>query len=81
MKTTVDLSDVLLDEAKRVAARDGTTLRELLETGLRQALKARRRSGTFKLRDASVDGNGLQPEVRGAPWEHIRELAYEGRGS
>ena len=81
MKTTVDIADALLEEAKRVAAGDGITLRELIEAGLRQALKSRRRAGAFKLRKASFRGKGLQPTLRGAPWERLRELAYEGRGS
>ena len=36
MKTTVDIPDTLLDEIKRVAARDKTTVRALIEYGLRQ---------------------------------------------
>ena len=81
MKTTVDITDTLLEEAKRAAAGDGITLRELIEAGLRQALKSRQRSGAFKLRKASFRGKGLQPAMQGASWERLRELAYEGRGS
>ena len=81
MKTTVDISDALLEEAKRAAASDGITLRELIEAGLRLSLKSRGRSGAFKLRKASFRGKGLQPALRGAPWERLRELAYEGRGT
>ncbi|MEO7762429.1 MAG: DUF2191 domain-containing protein [Casimicrobiaceae bacterium] len=81
MKTTVDISDALLEEAKRVATREKVTLRELIEAGLRQTLKSRVRQGTFKLRKASFRGKGLQPALRGASWERLRELAYEGRGS
>lgn len=82
MKTTIDISDTLLVEAKRVAARDGTTVKALVEQGLRQALAERRRGGgRFKLRRASVSGNGLQPDARGADWEQLRALAYEGRGA
>jgi predicted DNA-binding ribbon-helix-helix protein len=81
MKTTVEISDPLLDEAKRIAARDSTTVRELIETGLRAVVKARRTSRQgFALRDARVGGNGLSRELREASWDRIREAAYEGRG-
>jgi hypothetical protein len=81
MKTTIEISDALLIEAKRTANHDGITLRELIESALRQALTARAQAGNFKLRDASFGGLGLQPELSDLPWERLRELAYEGRGS
>jgi hypothetical protein len=80
MKTTVEISDQLAEEAKTVAARDNTTLRTLIEAGLRLVLQERRRKGGFKLRDASFRGRGLQPEFRDAGWDRMREAAYEGRG-
>lgn len=82
MKTTVEVSDALLDEAKRVAAQESTTLRELVEAGLRLVLEQRRRRRrSFVLRDARVAGQGLAPEFRDAGWERIRDAAYEGRGA
>jgi len=80
MKTTVEIGDALLQRAKATAAREGTTLRALIEEGLRRALAERRRPRRFRLREASVDGNGLRREVDGADWGALRELAYEGRG-
>lgn len=80
MKTTVEIPDSLLDEAKKVAARQETTLRVLIIEGLRRVVAERKRSGTFRLRNASFRGTGLQPEVAGASWERIRELAYDKRG-
>lgn len=80
MKTTIEISDPLLEEAKRVAARDRTTLRALIERGLRAVLKERRRSARFALRDASFQGRGLQAEFRNADWGRVAEAAYEERG-
>jgi Arc/MetJ family transcription regulator len=80
MKTTIELSDPLLEEAKRVAARDKTTLRALVEAGLRSVLRERRRRGRFVLRDAAFGGDGLAPEFADADWDRIRGAAYEGRG-
>jgi hypothetical protein len=80
MKTTVDISTPLLAAAKRLAAQRGTTLRELVESGLRRILDDEERAGEFRLRDVSVDGRGLQPAFRDAPWEEVREAAYGSRG-
>jgi hypothetical protein len=79
MKTTVDLPEALVHEAQNVARAEGTTLRALVEDGLRAAL-ARRQSGRrFQLADASVDGNGLRQEFRGAGWEELRVAIYGDR--
>lgn len=80
MKTTVEIPDPLAEEARAVARREKTTLRALIETGLRQVLRERRRRSSFRLRDASFRGRGLQPEFREGVWQRIREGAYEGRG-
>jgi CRISPR/Cas system-associated protein Csm6 len=80
MKTTVEISDALLKEARKVAAREGTTVRAMVEQGLRQVLEERKAAKAFRLRKATFKGNGLQPGVSGASWEKIREMAYEGRG-
>ena len=80
MKTTVEISDKLLDEAKKLAAREGTSVRALIEQGLRQIITARKRPGVFRLRKATFKGHGLQPAASTATWEQIRDMAYEGRG-
>jgi hypothetical protein len=80
MKTTVELSDALLDEARKVAAREGITVRTLIEQGLRHALGQRRQQRRFQLRKATFKGRGLSATARGASWEQIRELSYERIG-
>ncbi len=61
MKTTVEIADPLFEEARLEARRAGTTLRELIETGLRRVLDDRKRTKPFKLRDGSVGGRGPAP--------------------
>ena len=78
MKTTVEISDALLNEIRALAAREHTTLRALLDEGLRLALRQRRRK-RFSLRRVTFTGNGLRPELRDASWDRIRELAYDPR--
>ena len=80
MKTTVEISDSLLDAARRAAARDGLTLRELIERALHREVAGAAQLRAFRLRDASVKGQGLQPGLQSATWDRLRELAYEGRG-
>ncbi|MCM3877184.1 MAG: hypothetical protein NEA02_12290, partial [Thermoanaerobaculia bacterium] len=80
MKTTVEISDPLMREARAAAVREGRTLRSLLEEGLREVLAGRRRKGRFRLRDGSFKGKGVQPGVDLSNWDQIRSLIYEGRG-
>jgi hypothetical protein len=81
MKTTVEISDPLLRESRKLAAREGATLRALIERGLRRVIAEQKRARPFKLRRASFKGKGRQPELRDASWEKLRDLAYEGRGA
>jgi Arc/MetJ family transcription regulator len=78
MKTTVDIADALLAEAKRTANAEGTTLRALIEEALRRLLAERRSVMRHELRRASFRGEGLHPDV--GSWEEMRRRAYEGRG-
>ncbi len=81
MKTTIEISDPLLREARKVAARHGMTLRALVEQGLRKVLAEKSRRVPFRLRKASFKGRGLHPDLRDATWEDLRGLIYKGRGS
>ena len=78
MKTTIEITDALLAEARRTAAREKTTLRVLVEEGLREALRRRRsKEEPYRWPDLSFAGDGLAPEMeaRGG-WAGIRRSAY-----
>jgi hypothetical protein len=82
VKTTIELSDAALDEARRVALKEGTSLRALIEEGLRRVLADRRaRRAGFRLRRASFRGDGLAPEFEGASWPAVRDAIYRERGA
>ena len=80
MKTTLNIHDELLAEAKSLAARQHLTLTRLIEEGLRRVIsdsqvKAR---SAFKLKDASVGGKAvLTPEP--AHWQQLEEEHVIGR--
>jgi hypothetical protein len=80
MKTTIQIPDSLLEDARKVAAKERTTLKALVEEGLRLIVAKRKRSSVYRLRKASFKGTGLQPHLSGASWDQIREKVYEGRG-
>jgi len=77
MKTTVELSDDLLERAKLTAAREGSSVRALIEEGLRKVLLEREKaSSRFQLRRVTVSGQGLNPQFAES-WDAIREAIYE----
>jgi hypothetical protein len=81
MKTTIEIADPLLAAAKDLAGKEGTTLRALVELGLRRVLDEHQRAVPFRLRPVGFEGRGLTPEFRGAGWETIRDAIYEGHGA
>lgn len=81
MKTTVQIPDSLMKVIRQLAHEERTTLKELMEEGLRHVVSEHRQRGKFKLRKASFKGNGLQPQVEGVAWSRVRDLAQEGRGA
>ncbi len=80
MKTTVHIPDALFAAAQRIAAKEKTTLKALVQEGLQDVVARHGKKVPFKLRDASVAGSGLNPEVKGAHWNDIASIIYEGRG-
>jgi hypothetical protein len=78
-KTTLDISGRSCAKLVR-SPREGTTLRALVEQGLRRVVAGKQRRRVFRLRKASFKGRGLRPELAGASGDRLRDLAYEGRG-
>ena len=80
MKTTVELPDSLVREAKRMALREKTTVRALIERGLRSVVVGRQ-PARFTLRTAAFRGDGLVAGRSLRDWEAIRDLSYSERGA
>ena len=80
MKTTVEISNPLLEQAKRLSMQENTTLRALIEEGLREVIEKHKTAKGFRLRKETFKGKGLQPAFQGASWDDIRAAAYENHG-
>lgn len=79
MKTTIDIADPLFNAAKKAARQRNTTLRALVEMGLRQVLESPPADKhAFALRKASFRGHGLQMGTQGASGERLSDMAYGG---
>ena len=81
MKTTIDISDALLRDAKLLAQKQHLTLRSLVEEGLATVLEKRAIEKKEPIKPVVFGGNGLSAEFRNAPWEKVRDSIYEGHGS
>lgn len=81
MKTTVEINDQLLDEVKQLAAREGMTLRMLIEAGLRHVLAEREEQSDFKLVEVTFGGRGLRPEFKDGTWDKVRDVLYQSNDS
>lgn len=80
-KTTVELPPALLRDAKRVALAERTTVKALIERGLRLVIGARAKRGRFSLRRASFKGDGLVAGRSLQDWTAIRDDIYRERGA
>ncbi len=81
VKTTIEIADALLLEAKQLARQQGLTLRSLIEEGLDRTLKERAKTPPRAVCPVVFGGKGLQAEFRDASWRTIRNAAYEGHGA
>lgn len=81
MKTTLDIDDRILAEAKALAAKEQTTLTRLIEEGLSLRLRpgpARAARGHIEL-PVSTAGGGLYPHIDYTSNASMLDAADEGR--
>ena len=75
MKTTIEISDTLLEQAKTLSSERGWTMRMVFEESLRSYLaKQTARTKPFRFRPHVVKGRGLQP---GIEWSQLSQLVRE----
>lgn len=79
MKTTVEISDALFARAKRHARQHGSSLRALVEEGLRRVLDDVRAKPTYKMRDRSAGRASDANPLETMSWQDLRDKIYGGR--
>lgn len=79
MKITVEVSDAILDRARRVAKRRGRTVRSLVEEGLRLVLENEGRARPYRMPDRRVGNPGDVNPLASMSWEDLRAEIYGER--
>jgi hypothetical protein len=79
VKTTVDISDALLEQAKAHARRNGLSLRAVIEDGLRRVLMSEGSAEAYVLPDCSVGEAGASNPLEHLSWQDLREAIYGGQ--
>jgi hypothetical protein len=80
MKTTIDVSDALLERARRHARRTGRPLRALVEEGLRRVLEEPTLAApAYELPDRSVGSRRGKNPLESMSWQDLRDTIYGGR--
>jgi hypothetical protein len=76
MRTTVDINEALARRVRALMNRRGTTLRALIEEGLRRVVDEGRPEEPFRLRDATVGEGGPTEGGAGPSWETMSRFLY-----
>ncbi len=81
MKTTIELSDAVVKKTKDLARRNGTTMRQVVESALRLYIRDQEQKVSgYRYENHPFKGNGVCEGIQEGKWETIRSLVYEGRG-
>lgn len=81
MKTTVQISDALLADVQKIVLKRKTTLKALVDEGLRLVVEQEHAPKKLvKLKDFSYGDPDVPWPLEGKSWEEIRNIIYEGRG-
>jgi hypothetical protein len=81
MRTTINLDDALLADAKRRAAERGTTLTQIISDALRETLSVRAAPADAPFSTMTYRGGGLMPGVDLDDSAALRERLGEDDGA
>jgi hypothetical protein len=82
MKTTVQIPDALLADVQKIAQKNNTTFRALVQEGLLHVVERERlKKKPLKLKDCSYPPkHQVKKLVEPMNWEDLRAMIYEGHG-
>jgi hypothetical protein len=83
MKTSLEISEHLFNKVKQLAAKRGTSVRALIDEGLRLLLADVEKKQTVKPKLLTFGGDGLTDLYQGnsLSWDSLRDEIYRGHGS
>lgn len=81
MRMTLDINDELLARAKRYARETGSSLRAVVEDGLRQVLDSASPTRKYVLPDLRVGDPTAHDPLEHYSWSELRELIYGDPGT
>lgn len=81
MKTTLEIHDELLVQAKRHAKNTGRPLRAVVEDGLRKVLSSSSRPQSYQLPDLRVGDPSAEDPLVSYSWPELREMIYGDPGT
>jgi hypothetical protein len=76
MRTTIEINESLARQVRALMAERKTTLRALVEEGLRLVVEESKSASAFRMRDASAGEGGLAEGVDDASWETLSRFLY-----
>ena len=76
MKTTLDIHDELLTQAKRHARETRRPLRAVVEEGLRLVLSKETSPESYVLPDRSYGGPEIHDPLASYTWSELRDIIY-----
>lgn len=74
MRTTMDLNDAILRQAKKKAVDEGRSVKAIVEDALQLYLNPKAPAKPYKLKWGEAKGGGLQPGVDLNDWDALRDL-------
>jgi hypothetical protein len=72
----VEIDNSLLANVRETAQREGVTLCDLIEEGLKIILEQRRQKSIYRWPDLSVSGEGLVSGLEAGDWKTMRDRIY-----